>query len=389
MLINNRKRNTILKHYATPGHPIAFSSRNKIQKYVKDQHNLNLTNDDVNKEILSYNHAYTLHRDVKKPKHYNPFLVISPRQQIQADLIDIQLLKRHNDGITFILVCIDVMTKKAWAQTMKSKSAETSKNALKNIFDEIRETEFSQKNVRNNKPIIKTLLFDKGTEFTNRKVKDLCAELNIKIIHPNSSIKAGVVERFNRTFQKLIYRYMTHKQTRKFNDVINELLKTYNNRKHRSISDKKLGVFSPNEAEKLENLQKLRNITLEKRKKILVKGRKIKQKFEIGDIVHIAKEKSLFARGYNETFNQEYFKIVEIKRNLPVICYKIQSLNTDEIIEGSFYNEELQLVKGSIYKIEKVLKERGKGRNKEYFVKWLNFDNRHNSWIPARNITTT
>ncbi len=386
MLINNRQRNTILKHYSTPANPIAFSSRNKVQKYVKNVHNLNLDNEGVNRQILSHNHAYTVHRDVKRPKLFNPFLIISPRQQIQADLIDVKELKQFNNEITFLLVCIDVMTKKAWIRTMKKKNAETSKNALKSIFDEIQVTEFSQNNLRNNKPIIKTLLFDKGTEFTNQKVKDLCSELNIKIIHPNSNIKAGVAERFNRTFEKLIYRYMTHKQTRTYYDVLNELLATYNNRKHRSISDKHMGDFSPNEAEKSQNLEKLRNITLEKRKNVLIKGKKIKQKFERGDIVHIAKEKSLFNRGYNETFNQEFFEIVQVNRDLPIITYKIKSLNTNELIEGSFYNEELQLCSGNIYQVEKILKERGKGRNKQYFIKWLNFDNQHNSWISAKDI---
>lgn len=89
---------------------------------------------------------------------------------------------------------------------------------------------------------------------------------------------------------------------------------------------------------------------------------------------------------YNETFNQEYFEIIEINTDLPIVSYKIKSLNTDEIIKGSFYNEELQLVKGDVYKIEKILEEKGRGKNKQYLVKWLNFDTKHNSWIPAKNI---
>lgn len=388
MLINKRKRNVILNKYTDVGNPIAFSGRNYMRKYINDKYDIKTSDENINRELLSHNHAYTLHRDVKRPKNFNPFLVFSPRQQIQADLIDIQQLKRFNDGVTFLLVCIDVMTKKAWVRCMKKKNAETSKTALESIFEEIGNTEFSQKNTTENKPIIKTLLFDKGSEFTNKKVKDLCNEFNIKIIHPNSNIKAGIIERFNRTFQKLIYQYLTHKQTRRYVDVIDDLLMTYNSRKHRSISDKYIDKFSPNDAEKINNLEKLRNITLEKRKKILIKGSKIKPKFKIGDIVHIAKEKTLFSRGYNETFNQEYFEIIEIKTNLPIVCYKIKSLNTGEIIEGSFYNEELQLVKGDVYKIENILKERGRGKNKEYFVKWLNFDDRHNSWIPATNIET-
>ena len=39
-----------------------------------------------------------------------------------------------------------------------------------------------------------------------------------------------------------------------------------------------------------------------------------------------------------------------------------------------------------VYKIEKILEEKGRGKNKQYLVKWLNFDTKHNSWIPAKNI---
>ena len=38
------------------------------------------------------------------------------------------------------------------------------------------------------------------------------------------------------------------------------------------------------------------------------------------------------------------------------------------------------------WKIEKIVKTRGKGRNKQYFVKWLHWPKKFNSWISARDV---
>ena len=57
-------------------------------------------------------------------------------------------------------------------------------------------------------------------------------------------------------------------------------------------------------------------------------------------------------------------------------------LNKD--IDGHFYEEELQaLTKDiqSVYKIEQVLKTRIRQAVKEFFVKWLGWPKKFNSWI--------
>jgi hypothetical protein len=46
----------------------------------------------------------------------------------------------------------------------------------------------------------------------------------------------------------------------------------------------------------------------------------------------------------------------------------------DEENKGTFYQSELQKVdvrNDDIWKIEKILKTKGKGNNQQYFIKWL------------------
>ena len=361
--MENENRERILKNYTTPGYSYAFSGR----KQVADA--LNISQEDVNRNILSHNYSYPLHRDFKRPKYYNPYFIFSPRQQIQCDLIDVQRLKNENNDVHYILVCIDTFTRYAWVRGMRDKTAVNCEKALSDILEKM------------NPLFPKTVVFDKGTEFLNKKVLLLLKKYKIKVINPTSPSKAAYAERFNRTLQSLIYKYMTEKQTNRYIDVLQNLVETYNLRPHRSID-----YFSPREAEKIENMSEIRNILMKNRRKVIEKGRNMKPKFKIGDIVRIKKEKRVFDRGYQETFSREFFKVSKINHKRPIPTYSVKSMNNNEDIKGDFYANELQLIKGDVWKIEKIIKERKRRGKKEFFVKWLDFDENHNSWVSERDM---
>ena len=56
----------------------------------------------------------------------------------------------------------------------------------------------------------------------------------------------------------------------------------------------------------------------------------------------------------------------------------------DEIIEGSFYEKELQITKNITGEciIEKIIKT----KNNKIYVKWKGYNNSFNSWIDKNNI---
>jgi hypothetical protein len=57
-------------------------------------------------------------------------------------------------------------------------------------------------------------------------------------------------------------------------------------------------------------------------------------------------------------------------------------------IIGRFYQQELSSAEGSQpdFKIEKVLRRTTVKGKRMAFVKWLGYDNKFNSWIPAEDI---
>ncbi|XP_044013993.1 uncharacterized protein LOC122856383 [Aphidius gifuensis] len=109
--------------------------------------------------------------------------------------------------------------------------------------------------------------------------------------------------------------------------------------------------------------------------KSVLDGR-IPQKLHIGDKVRISKYKTVFEKGYTPNFTTEIFTIKEVKYTDPV-TYKLIDYKNNPI-EGGFYEEELTEVKyPDIYLVEKIVKKRGD----KLYVKWLSFDDTHNSWI--------
>ena len=66
-----------------------------------------------------------------------------------------------------------------------------------------------------------------------------------------------------------------------------------------------------------------------------------------------------------------------------MITYKIKDLN-DEIIEGIYYEKELQKSKNTsgVYIIEKIIR-----KNKDkYLVKWRNYSDDFNSYVDKNDI---
>ena len=63
-----------------------------------------------------------------------------------------------------------------------------------------------------------------------------------------------------------------------------------------------------------------------------------------------------------------------------------------EIIDGFFYNEELVLVgqarlsDDKTFKIERILRTKGRGANKQALVKWLGYPDKFNSWVKVSQL---
>ncbi|GFR15552.1 chromo domain-containing protein [Trichonephila clavata] len=170
-----------------------------------------------------------------------------------------------------------------------------------------------------------------------------------------------------------MFRVFTYRKSYKYEDVLQSLVKSYNNSKHRSIGmapSKVTRELEPQIFKKLYGYYTpIRNpqITLKE-----------------DDLVRISKANKPFRRGYLPGWSDEVFTVAKVYHSYPT-TYKLQDMKA-EAIKGRFYAEELQKISklsDDYWHVEKVLKTKGSGRKKEYYVKWKGFDNRFNSWVKA------
>jgi hypothetical protein len=86
-------------------------------------------------------------------------------------------------------------------------------------------------------------------------------------------------------------------------------------------------------------------------------------KFKVGDLVRITKEKVTFAKGYEQTFSTEKFRVVKFIQRMPQPVYELSDLQ-GRTFEGQFYNYELITVDVSPqteFQIDKLVFTRTKG----------------------------
>lgn len=282
------------------------------------------------KRWMGSQRVYALHRPAIRNFRRNRVYAKSIDSLWELDLIDVQSLKKHNNNYKYLVTCIDVLSKYAWVLPLKDKSAGTLLETFKQILT---------KSGRQPKKIHT----DRGSEFINKKFQSFLKQKGIGFYHTFNETKASVVERFNRTLKQRMYRYFTLKGTLKYINILQDLVKSYNNSYHRSINRTPAAVNARNEDDVWFTLY----------------GNQPPKRgfaFNVGDKVRISKVKKTFAKGYLPNWSEEIFKISKrIPRNPPV--YKLIEFDGDEL-EGTFYEQELQRVhtKGEeeVYKIEQI-----------------------------------
>lgn len=272
----------------------------------------------------------------------------------QCDLVEMIPYARENKGYKYMLTIIDVFSKYAWVEPIKSKSSENVTFALAKVFKKGR--------------VPTNVQTDNGKEFYNSKFKELMKQHHVNHYSSFSNLKASVCERFNRTLKTVMWREFNYQGSHNWIKMLNRLVKQYNNKRHRTIGMKPIEVSHKNEDHLLDTVYS----------NIKISGR---AKLKVGDFVRISKFKNLFEKGYEPNWSTEIFVIDKIQHTNPV-TYKLKDLK-DMPITGGFYEYELQKTEYSdIYLVEKVLRKKGD----QAYVKWLGFNKSFNSWINTSDI---
>ena len=344
----------IVSAYTDPLEPGSFTSPSKIQK-TKFPH----VPVKKIKSSLSGTDAYTKHRQYirKFPRLKTQTGGID--KQWQLDLIDMQSFSKVNRGYKHILVAIDVFSRYAFAQPVRSKKGDDIVAAFKDMIKG-RQPSYVQS--------------DKGKEFLNASFQSFLKSRGIKFFtSENDDIKCSLAERFNGTLQGKMWRCFTHRNSFRYTDVLQHLVKSYNHTPHKT-----LGV-APSDVNE-SNSERLYYRMYERPSPAAAPSPSLK----IGDRVRILRRKKTFNRGYEPNWSEEIF----IVRSRDESGFRLEDLDGEEI-KGRFYPQEVQKISVSPdkrFSVEKVLKTRGKGKKKEGLIKWKGYSDKFNTWEPMTQI---
>jgi len=322
------------------------------------------------RQFLSKQQAYTLHKPARRHFKRNKTYVSGIDKQWQVDLADMQGLSRQNNGIKYLLACIDIFSKYAWVIPIKNKSAPIMTVAFTQLFDQ----------AAPRKPL--KIQSDRGKEFFNKSVRSLFENTyQIKHFASWSDQKAAICERFIRTLKTRIWTYLSANKTERYIDALDSILKSYNNSTHRSIKMKPADVTHKDETKIWRRLyeNELRNPIK-------------KAPISHNQMVRISRVKGEFEKGYMPNWSEEHFNVRddddEGAKSSAKKVYKLADKSGEEL-SGSWYKEELQPISHNEYRIEKILRKRNskeESGGKEALVKWRGWPAKFNTWISESDI---
>jgi hypothetical protein len=341
---------TLKKHYYDPIQAGAYGGAVALQRKTG-------INPKLVKEWLSHQDTYTLHKPIRHHFKRRKTITGGIDHQFQADLIDMRNLQKYNKGVSYLVTCIDVFSKFAWAIPLKTKTGKALVEAMTKIFADRKPINFQS---------------DKGSEFVNKTFLKYLRDENVHFFTTeNEDIKAAIVERFNRTLKEKMWRYFTKTNKFEYLRVLPRLLQNYNSSYHRSI---KMAPIQVNEA----NQEVVWNTLY------ATSDTPTKPVFEEGDRVRLSQARQTFSKGYMPSWTEELFTVSRVNITKP-ITYVLKD-DAGEEVRGSFYKEEIQKVGDKqVYRVESVIQERYNGRRgKEYLVKWYGYNPSFNSWISHR-----
>ena len=250
-----------------------YPSEKRFYEILKEN-NIKATHKDV-KEFINNQAVNQIHKPILNiVKKLKPIFSIGENEQIQMDLLDYTKYKKSNRHFGWILLAIDVFTRKGYAVGIKSKSpVDVLQGFIKLKF----------------KPF--SVIHDDGKEFLG-SLKSYLEKNNINNISINSKYhhSLGIIDRFSKTIKNIIEKNMTARNSINWFNYLTNIIDVYNNSIHNGING-----IKPNEVMEDENFKEISTINFWK----AVKNVELKENspvFNVGDLVRIQNKKIFYQK---------------------------------------------------------------------------------------------
>lgn len=237
-----------------------------------------------------------------KPNMVKSIIITKPLSYFQVDLIDMKQYKNINQGHAWILTCLDLCTKYAWAYPIKTKQPSDVIARMNDIWANI-----DRKGSR--KP--STIQTDNGNEFKG-SFDTWVREKKVKHIRSASYSPwtQGAVERFNRTLKGKLFKFFENENTKFFLDVLPLIVKGYNSTVHSAHKRKPVDIFSEVDDEVVAKLKERDNSTF--LQDVLTVGDKVRVLKHIEQKVEV--RPNVFEKKIKAQWTETLFTIAEVRK---------------------------------------------------------------------------
>jgi hypothetical protein len=202
-----------------------YPSLNKFQQILK-RNNIFLSYKEV-QNFIDKQSIKQIHKPIYNVKSKQKFIFsLEPYESVQIDLLDYQKYSSSNKNFKFILIAVDIFSRKAFALPLKNKTPDSVLQA------------FIQFKI---KPI--SIFHDSGKEFLGSFLKYINDNNIVNLVADIGNHNSlGVIDRFSKTLKGYISKYMDANDTVDYVSHLHNLIESYNDTPHNS-----LGELSPND----------------------------------------------------------------------------------------------------------------------------------------------
>ena len=343
--------------YYDPKHAVDYGGIDKLFRAVRKEGKFVIGRTKIRKWLLKQE-DYAVHREERGK--FKRRRVVAPYVDYKWDVDTascepyMEYYKKDSDGYDYFFLAVDILSKVVLTVALRTRTGMEMVHAFQQIFEKGREATYIRS--------------DKGTEFANKDVKQFLKKEGIHFFVTQNIVKVSYAERAIKSIKSHIVRYMTHKQTHRWVDILPAITDSYNKTYHRSIKRSPASVKISDSVDlwKLQYQSTPKTTKTKFQKLTYVASYKCK----VGDLVRVSFIRRQFQREYDERWSRELFvvNIRFMRENIPQFQLKDYS---GEIISGTFYqNQLIKAYEQETYMVEKVISSRGKGNKIEYLVRW-------------------
>jgi hypothetical protein len=210
------------------------------------------------------------------------FQTFAPGGLLQGDLIDMQKLSKFNGGNSWILIVVDIYSRRIFAEASRTKKGPDITEAYAPIAKQYNDKDYN----------MILLVTDSGNEFLNSNFQAALSRNGTQhnTVEVGDHKAMGVVDRAIRSFREKLQRHFTANGTKNWTNVLDALVKNMNSTINQGVGATPNDIWSgkvapsPNWEEIFSDKSKDREST------------KRYRRFKVGDTVRVVKNTAVFTK---------------------------------------------------------------------------------------------